>query len=400
MKENILYNADVVVCGAGPAGVCTAIASARNGADTLLVERGGALGGIWTSGLLSWIIDCHDKTGILKEIIDKIIAEKRGYFGNARRFIAEPEYLKYLLEDMCQKAGVKVLLYTTLCGANVENDRITSINVTTKLGVEKICGKVFVDCTGDGDLGYFAGCNYSFGDDGGKKAQPMSLIALVDGIDAKNADHINCTIPRKESYSHALNILKDMNSVGISPSYHRPSLFHVQDNLWIMMTNHQYGYSPFSVKDLTTATLNARKEIFEQVEALKNAGELYKNMRVVVTGSYIGVREGRRILGEYTISDQDIIEGKKFEDGVCRINSNVDVHPTKLGNNFNDEHKGFSSQPYDVPLRACIAKDVSNLLMAGRCISGSFFAHSCYRMTGDAATMGEAVGKYASTLIK
>jgi hypothetical protein len=140
--------------------------------------------------------------------------------------------------------------------------------------------------------------------------------------------------------------------------------------------------------------MQGRREVNEIVRGLRSLGEPWSDLRLVATAEQIGVREGRRIHGLYTVTAEDLIQGKRHEDAVCRVTFGVDVHSTSL--NHDTQGKGYSrgvkSKAYDIPMRALIAKDVEGLMMAGRCISGDFISHSSYRVTGNSVPMGEAAG--------
>lgn len=392
----VTQRAEVVVCGAGPAGVCAAIASARAGADTLLVERGGCLGGIWTNGLLSWILDNENKEGILRELMHALEAEGSGYFARGHAFITTPETLKLRLETMCRAAGVRVLYHTEVAGAQVAQGRLRHVIVQNKGGRQAYAARVFVDATGDGDLAAYAGCGFDLGKAGTGETQPMSLIAMVDGVDAEAARPFNNTLPYGEGQTAKQLLRAEMRRAGVDPSYDSPSLFHVQGNLWLMMTTHAYAADPFDAQSLTEATMAQREELHAHVAALAGLGGIWKDMRIVATAPCIGVREGRRIHGRYTVTLEDAVRGARFDDAVCRVHFGLDIHPLKRENTFEQEKGGNRIQPYDIPLRALQAKDVDGLYLAGRCISGDFFAHSSYRVTGDAAAMGEAAGSAAA----
>ena len=155
------------------------------------------------------------------------------------------------------------------------------------------------------------------------------------------------------------------------------------------MSNHQYGFSPLDADAVTGATLEARAELYRQLECLRTHDPRFANARFGATADYIGVREARRISGLYRVTREDITLGRHHADAVCRMRFGVDVHSTSP-----DAHKGYSSEgckvkPYDIPLRALIAKDVKGMMMAGRCISGDFYAHASYRVIGGAAPTGE-----------
>ena len=155
-------------------------------------------------------------------------------------------------------------------------------------------------------------------------------------------------------------------------------------------TNRSISGSAINTNDVTEATLQGRREVNHLLAALKKMGGPWKELQLVTTAEHIGTRGGRRIRGHYYVTGEDLRVGKKFDDGICRVKFGIDVHSVDPKLNKAIESKPHKSQPYDIPLRAMIARDVSGLMMAGRCISGDFIAHSSYRVTGDAVTMGEA----------
>ncbi|HLT93383.1 MAG TPA: FAD-dependent oxidoreductase, partial [Membranihabitans sp.] len=157
--------------------------------------------------------------------------------------------------------------------------------------------------------------------------------------------------------------------------------------------------------EVSKATLHARKEVNAIVNALRSNGGVWKNIRLVATSEQIGIREGRRIHGLYTVSEDDLVKGARFDDAVCRVSFGVDVHSvskddeTPKGDEKESHEKynrGIKSKDYDIPLRSLIAKDIGGLMMAGRCISGDFIAHSSYRVTGNAVIMGQAAGRVSA----
>lgn len=399
IKElNVTKEYDVIVCGGGPAGVCAAISAARSGLKTALVEAMGCIGGIWTAGAMPWVIDCHNKGGIMKEISDRIIALGQGAKKRGNALIADVEALKLLLEEMCREAGVEIRLHTSVSGAvKDEKNNLKYIITESKSGREVWKAKVFIDCTGDGDVAAFAGCGFDIGKPETGEMQPMSLIALVSGLKEEEIREYNNSLPYTDKVSPKKKLLKVMEEAGISPSYRSPSLFHIKDDLYLFMTNQEYKVSGINADDLTKATLNARKEIHSIVNSLKALGGIWQNMRIVSTAEKIGVREGRRIHGLYKVTDSDLIEGVIHEDSVCRVTFGFDLHSVSYEKSHLD---GKEAKPYDIPMRALIAKDVKGLLMAGRCISGDFLAHSSYRVTGNAAALGEAAGNIASAAVK
>jgi hypothetical protein len=391
----VVEETDVVVCGAGPAGVCAAIAAARTGAKTRLIELHGCLGGVWTAGALSWIIDSADKPGIMAEITDEL--ERRGARAtrvpNGKNYAYDVEAMKLLLEEMCLEAGVDVRLHTRVVAAARDVDNRLSVVITeSKSGREAWAAKVFVDATGDGDLGALAGCGFEMGHPETGAVQPMSLMAWITGV---QFDEIEAFVggtmsePKQRLYA-------EMERAGMPPSYAGPTIFRVRDDLFALMANHQYGVFANDAEAITKATLEARAEVHRLVRALKSLGGIWKDLQIVATGAQLGVREGRRIHGHYEVSAEDLRDGAEHEDAICRVTFGIDVHSTNPDKNKGVEAKPHKSQPYDIPLRALIAKDVDGLLLAGRCISGDFIAHSSYRVTGNAAMMGQAAGVCAA----
>ena len=189
---------------------------------------------------------------------------------------------------------------------------------------------------------------------------------------------------------------------GHYPSYSKPTLWHVRDNLVFAMMNHEYGIKAWDAAEITAATVRARAEMNKMVTGLRGLGGAWEGIHIVATAEQIGVRDGRRIRGRYTVLQDDLAQGARHEDAVVRVNFNIDVHALTADHNKNDAimPKPIQMKPYDIPLRALIAKDVDGLLMAGRCISGDFIAHSSYRVTGNAVAMGEAAGVTAALAAK
>ncbi|MDR1120067.1 MAG: FAD-dependent oxidoreductase [Dysgonamonadaceae bacterium] len=389
---------DIVVCGSGPAGVVTAIEAARKGASVLLVEMHGCLGGTWTSGQLSWILDYKNKHGFIRQIENDL--RNRGAIcpiPTSSSLSFDIEAMKLLLEEYCLDAGVVVRLFTQVVGAIKQNNRLSYVITESKSGREAWGGKIFVDATGDGDLATHAGCGYDFGNAENHLTQPFSLLTLVGGIQFEDIKEYTRWTGDTKSNSKKL-LLELLEKQGCQPSYKNPSLHPIRDDMFMLMANHEYGYHIFNADHLTTATLHARKELHQIIAALRSAGGPWTNLKLISTPEQIGVREGRRIHGLYSITVQDVVEGRSHNDAVCKATFGVDVHSTsyKTDENLKSYSHGHKTKPYDIPLRALIAKDVSGLMMAGRCISGDFFAHASYRVTGNAVPMGEAVGKVAA----
>jgi hypothetical protein len=224
----------------------------------------------------------------------------------------------------------------------------------------------------------------------------MTLLCLLTGIDPEAA-HDFVAWPDEPHRECKRLLLEEMREAGVEPSYHGPTLFWLGKGLYCLSSNHEYGLSGLDAADVTQATLRARAELYRQVDALRAKGGIWEDVRLVATGNMIGIREGRRVKGLYTVDEEDIRAGRQHEDAVTTVTVGIDVHSTNTSEtkSYSKENR-IRTQPYDIPLRALIAADVDGLLMAGRDISGDFLAHSSYRMTATATSLGQAAGTLAA----
>lgn len=390
---------DVLVCGGGPAGIGAALAAARAGASVQLIEVAGCLGGVWTVGLLTKILDGENKSGIMSELLKSFASRGSEIARDTNGTVYDPEIAKLVLEELCVEAGVKIRLHTRLVGAVTDDrNRVVGVLTESKSGREAWLAERFVDCSGDGDLAAHAGCRFDVGIGEDCGCQPMSMLALLTGVDP---DAIRPFIRETGSIAKR-RLLKLMEDHGIAPSYRAPTLRHLHSGIYSIMTNHEYGVSAFDAGAITEATIRARREVHEIVDGLRKLGEPWKNLSVVATAEQIGVREGRRIRGRYVITAADVASGLEHDQAVCRARFPIDVHALDAHGNkeISRNFKAGGHKPYDIPYPALVAADVDGLLMAGRCISGDFIAHSSYRVTGNSVPMGEAAGLAAALSVK
>lgn len=375
----------VVVCGGGPAGCAAAIRAAREGARTLLLERSFCLGGIWTAGLMPWIIDQQSKTGLIAELRNAILS-RGGYCTATGTLTAPPEELKILLEEQCADAGVTLRYGTIVADAATSGRRLIHAITESKSGREAWSASMFIDCTGDGDLAALAGCNFEYGNADGL-AQPASLVALVGGIEP---DEVNEYLV---SPTGKIRLFELLCSAGCEPSYAHPSLFHYGNGMLGLMSHHGYGVCGFDADSLTRTMLSGRAEIHRQIAALRSLGGVWRNLRLVATAEQLGIRESRRIRGLDSVTVADMVSGRRREHPVCVSHFCADVHAPDPRHCRTVIETGLrNASGFYIPYRALISADIDNLLMGGRCISGDFFAHSSYRVTGNAVPIGEAAG--------
>ena len=393
---------DVIVAGGGPAGIGAAIAAARTGRRTMLIESHGCLGGIWTAGLVGLCLD-FDKGSLTREIAERLDALGARKLKEYDTFSYEPEYMKLVCEELCREAGVRIRLGTMVVAAVREGRNVTAVVTESKSGRETWRAKAFVDATGDGDLAARAGCGFDMGIGEGGTGQPASLLAAVLVENAVELAPYNMLQEIKEDEPTPREKLRlEMKRAGVEPSYGWPTMFFIHPHLAIWMCNHEYKVRVDDADAITEATLRARREVIGQVAALAKLGGPWRNLRVAATAEQIGHRCARRIHGRYTVTREDVIAGARFPDSVCECRYPSDIHAldAKAGRTSPADVEGMTTgvkwRPFQIPLRALQAKDVENLWMAGRCISGDFVAHASYRVTGVAVATGEAAGRAAA----
>lgn len=380
---------DVLICGGGPAGFSAAVAAARTGAKVRILEAHGCLGGVWTSGMLSYVMDA-DKPGLNAELASRLTEMGARRANGNQHYIYDIETMKYLLEMMCGELGIRVQYHTRIVAVEKDDrNRIRGVVTESKSGRQAWRANTVVDTTGDGDVGALAGCAWEFGELKDCPCQPMSLMGVISAEPEALEKFDRCKGGHTKD-----EFRKEIQRGGWDPSYAKPTPWYMGGTVAAVMMNHEYGVRPFDAAAVTEATINARRELFEITRALRTLGGPWANCRLVATAEQIGVRDGRRILGRYLVTGSDVAQGRRHDDAVCRSTFSVDIHAATRSENDKAAYsnRGVKAKPFDIPLRALIARDVDGLMMAGRCISGDFIAHASYRVTGNAVAMGEAAG--------
>ena len=314
---------DVIVCGSGPAGIAAALSAGRAGARTLLMEAKGALGGVWTSGLLPWVLDAGPKQGIMAELRQQIDQEQmHSDFGEETFGVTfDPERMRALLERLCFEANVAIRFHTLICSGVVDpGGRVTHVITESKSGREAWAAKVFVDCTGDGDFAARCGCRFDMGNPDDGKTQPFSLQALFGGAALERikpyvAGWKGSPDTGNLAHREAINRLKKaLLEGGLETSFSRPMLFPIHDGLYMLLANHEYGYRSTNADDITTATLHARREIHALAATLRRIDGPLSELQLLATGEQIGMREGRRVRGLYEVTVEDVVRGARHRD--------------------------------------------------------------------------------------
>ncbi len=396
----VSYDADVLVCGSGPAGIAAALASARSGADTVIIESMGDIGGISTTGLMShWTGRAYSP--IYLEILRRSAERNEGEFKDNIVNMIDPEKLKTLYLDMLEEAGAKILLYTFASDAVVENNKVCGVIVENKSGRSLIRAKVVIDATGDGDIAYKAGADYIKGRESDGRMQPCTVMFKVGGVDYSRAvfpGSFETLVPTEKGELQSLGKEIIGHPAGHVLLYKSTLPGVVTCN----MTN-CIDIDGTKAEDLTKATVICRRQIEKIVSFLREYAPGYENCYCISSASLIGIRETRHFKGVYTLTEDDILEARQFEDWIVRdAHFNFDIHNIEgAGLDKNGvQHKFTQNKGYTVPYRCLIPERIDGLILAGRCISGTHKAHSNYRVMPICVGMGEGAGYAASISVK
>lgn len=413
---------DVLVAGAGPAGCAAAIAAARLGAKVLLVEAMGCLGGLSTAGIVSEFDPMSNGErmlvgGIMQEIVENMYSRgfmpdcstpNRWRLDDHRYTSFKAEGLKLLLDEMVLEAGIEVRFFTRVIDADADKEtrQVRGAIISNVDGYSYIKAKKFIDATGDAILADVAGVANRVAGVDTPHAMPPTLCAVFAGINWEGIEFKYeecCPKDQPEKIAKAID-----DGIFSQPDYHLPGLFQVDDTVGYSNSGHIYGTNAVNNKSLTNAMFVGRRQVREYEYFYKHYWKGFENLQLVTTAQLLGVRETRRIVGEYEMTYEDFKKRRKFPDQIAVFGKSVDLHGYKPGKDEIEKHyerfyrsdKVAVGDYYGIPYGILVPKEFDNLWVAGRCVSTDVMVQAAIRVQPACSMMGQAAGTAAVQSLK
>ncbi len=414
----VVADVDVLVVGGGPAGIASALSSARTGARTFLLERQGYLGGNLTAGLVGPCMTSYSLDGtqqLIRGIFEELILKMESMggalhpskipagsawcgfieFGHDKVTPFDPEAIKSCATEMLLEAGVQIQFHTMVIDTTVDQGAVTGVIVVSKSGLEAVTARVTIDCSADADVAVRAGARFEQGRPEDGLTQPMTLFFRVANVDdavveAYVADH-------PEDYRPFAAIVAAAREAGEFPIQRQGIGLYktLQPGVWRINTTRLHQLDGTDVRDLTTGEIEGRRQVVALMNFFRSRLPGFEQAVLLDTAATIGVRETRRIVGAYTLTAQDLAQGKEFEDVIALCGYPVDIHsPTGDGGGTDGTYK--TANVYQIPYRCLVPETVDGLLVAGRSISATHEAMGATRVMPPCFAMGEAAGTAAA----
>ncbi len=424
------YRARLLVVGGGPSGVCAAVSAARLGIETMIVDNGNCLGGMGTKALVGPFMTCYDASGqemiirgLFEEVVERLIA-KGGAIHPSKihqgtEFTAwiseghehctpfDPELLKIVYEQMCFEAGVKVLYHANFLEPVMKGDTVRGALLLTPSGVEQVDADMVIDATGDGTVAFRAGAPYVFGDPESGRVQPSSLFFRMNNIDtdaliAEVVPHLpefrrvngvsyRCLHWRVAEAEAAGEWDLDRKSVNIWRS--------VEKDQWVANCTRIHNVDATNAESLSASEVEGRRQVQELMHFFHKYVPGCEHATLMGTGSTMGIRESRHILGDFVLPVQDLIDGKIPEDTILLSANSIDVHGA-MGGPAGGLYMPIKKDMYGVPYRCLIPGKIRGLLLTGRCISAESAAAGAIRVMPPAMALGQAAGTAAALCLR
>ena len=396
---------DVIVLGGGPAGIAAAVAAAKAGRSTLLVERYGFLGGMGTAAGVTNFCGLHANVhgeirrvvhGVASELLERIdrlggLNEPHALFGKTVAQAYDTAAYKIAADGLMQSAGVRLLFHAWACGAVMASPRrVHALLVETKSGRRAVVGRTFIDASGDGDLAAWAGVPYDHGDGTGNFLYPSTMFRL-NGIDPQRAGRAWEVIPKLMLEAEAQGRYRFPRKTPIV----RPQKSGIEwrVNLTQLANAQGQAMDGTDADELTAAEVLGRRQIAEVAGFLREVPG-FERSYIVDIAPQVGIRETRRVRGLYQLTERDVLDCASFPDTIgvngwpleLHLKGDVEFRWPKI-----PESRGFNHLPY----RMVVPEGADNLWVAGRCASMSHEAQSAARVTGACFVMGQAAGTAA-----
>ncbi len=395
---------DVVVVGGGPAGFISAIAAARKGAKVAIIERYGFFGGMATIGYVAPISVFALKNELVIGGIPWEFVKRLESMGGA--FIEWPkanidfdiELYKLCCQRMILEAGIDIYMHSAMVGCEMEGKRIESVIIENKNGLETLTSKIFIDCTGDGDLAHMAEVPMQPNPDG--EVQPSSFCFILSGVDTKSE------LLNKCMYHNGINgpsqckpvreKLLAMKAAGVDlPDFGGPWFNNVMHEGSVAVNMTRRAADSTNNRNFSSVECQLREDIFLFTKVLKENFKEFENCYVASTAPQAGIRESRRIVGLHTVTGEEYVNAVHYEDSISRGIHPIDLHASK----GTHQHRVDLTKPAYVPYRALVAPHYPNLLVAGRCISTDRQAHASLRVMASCMGVGQAAGAAAAQAV-
>ena len=424
-KTNVWREVDVVVVGGGPGGVASAICAARNGAKTVIIERYGHLGGMATGGLVNIIPNLADITGkqriygITQEMLDRL--DKRGgttypakkdrgtadknkvdYYHDANMgwfflrkdnrgqtrviysAVVDPEILKDEFNDMVQEAGAGLLLHAWGTQAITEGNRVKGVIFESKSGRQAILGKVVIDATGDGDMFVSAGAEFNNELDNKRRTSWLALVWWVTNVNLKKYDDFKASKPEKFK-----ELMQELGRMGGYPGFFKGILKNMPNTVWYhCMQPQPERTDAMDVEQLSAIDIKARKRALITYNFMKKNMPGFEKSFIMLTAPQLGTQGGRKITGEYTLTEKDMESDEVFEDTIAVLANN------DYGE-ISNKHPALC-----VPYRCLVPKKMDGLLVACRAFSSSDMINETFNIIPHCLCYGQAAGTAAALAVK
>ncbi|QJD86196.1 FAD-dependent oxidoreductase [Cohnella herbarum] len=415
----VIGDVDVLVIGGGPAGIGAALAAARAGAKTALVERYGFLGGNATAGLVGPFMNSYSddgKTQLVKGVFDELVRRMEsfggavhpeqvrtgsaysGFFSKGHDHVTpfDPEAVKLAAAEMMEEAGVRMFMHTFFVDSIVEDGRVNGALIVNKSGLQAIRAKVTVDCSADGDVAFRAGAELEVGRKSDGLTQPMTMFFRVAGVNDEEILKYVEDHPEERDLLFGSLIAEKREAGEWTVNKNHLGIYRTtQAGVWRVNTSRVQGLAGTNAEDLSKAELEGRRQVFELLAFFRKYFPGFRNAVLVDTATQIGVRETRRLVGEYMLTSEDLISGRSFEDVIALYGYPIDIHsPNEVTTEFSKEFK--TANIYQMPYRILVPQKVNGLLVAGRCVSATHEALGAIRVMPCAFALGQAAGAGAA----